>query len=129
MRPALLVAVAIALTSAACTEPPQPTPAPTASATPVTTADAEAVRACELAAATPRPGETIELDEQAIKSLIDSATVTSVGPIRKAGDRLRSRYEAWLAAPIGDEAATATDEVLTAAAAVTTACTTAAITG
>jgi hypothetical protein len=99
-----------------------------ASGGPASFSAAAAVAACKPAARAPRPGEAIDLDERAVKAIIDNAGRSGVATIEQAGDQVRDRYSAWLHANIGDEAAKALDDLLGAVGRVNEACVKAAVT-
>ncbi|WP_285474547.1 hypothetical protein [Actinoplanes sp. NBRC 101535] len=84
--------------------------------------------ACRIAAAMPRTGEAIEIDEHAIKTLIGYAQTTGVASIEQRGAELEARYSAWLASDIGDDSATALDDMLDTVGQINDACVQAAIT-
>ncbi|MFI1992981.1 hypothetical protein [Actinoplanes sp. NPDC020271] len=88
---------------------------------------AQAVRACRLAAAAPRAGEAVELDEPAVKAIIQSAGKSGVAGVERAGAQVQARYEAWLRADLGDEAANALDDLLDSVGLITRACAEAAV--
>ncbi|WP_436529329.1 hypothetical protein [Actinoplanes sp. HUAS TT8] len=145
MRPVQILTMTIALMSVSACGPADPDPAaapasPAAVATPAATAEAatsepaasevatpEAGQACKLAAAAPRAGEAIDVDEPAIKAIIDKAGKSGVAGIEQAGTQVRARYDAWLTATIGDESAQAMDELLNAVGQVGRACTAAGV--
>ncbi|WP_221329468.1 hypothetical protein [Actinoplanes sp. L3-i22] len=126
MRPAKILTAMIVLMSVSACGPDEPAPAaappaasagasPAASAAPAATwASPEAGKACKLAAEAPRPGEAIEIDEQAIKAIVENAGKSGIPRMETAGAEIQARYTAWLNAKIGDEAAKAQDDLLTA---------------
>ncbi|GAB7044695.1 MULTISPECIES: hypothetical protein [Catenuloplanes] len=140
-RAQILTATIVMMTVSACgSADPQPavtpsatvaTSPPTAIATsaagPVSSIAAEAGTACELAAEAPRTGEAIDIDEQAIKAIIDNAGKSGIESIAQAGTQVQTRYAAWLGAPIGDESANALDDLLDAVAVLNGACIDAAV--
>jgi hypothetical protein len=133
---AMIVLMSVSACTAAGPEPAAAPPAtsfaapatPAASPAPASAATAEAAKACELAAEAPRTGEAVEVDEQAIKAIIDNAGKSGVAAIEQAGTQVRARYTAWLDAAIGDEAANAADDLLDAVGLLRTACTDAGVT-
>ncbi|MEU8663940.1 hypothetical protein [Actinoplanes philippinensis] len=140
MRPVSIIVGILAVLSVAACGPVDPAPAavpPVTSAPAVATAaapataaspSADAVKACKLAAEAPRPQEAIEIDEAAIKAIIDSAAKSGSGPVEEAGSRVRAGYTVWQRTAIGDDAAKATDALLAAVARLDSACAEAAIT-
>ena len=93
-----------------------------ASVAPASSITAQGLTACKLAAAAPRTGEAIEIDEQAVKAIIANAGKSGVAGIERAGTQVQSRYSAWLGAGIGDGAAKAQDDLLDAVGRVRSAC-------
>ncbi|GIF22435.1 hypothetical protein Ate02nite_51650 [Paractinoplanes tereljensis] len=129
---AVLGVISVSACGAAGSEPAAARPATSvasvaASAGSASPTAAEAVAACKLAAAAPRPGEAIDIDEPAIKDLIANAGKSGVESIEKAGAQVQDRYSAWLRADIGDESANAQDDLLDAAGRVNRACIDAAV--
>ncbi|MEU4164925.1 hypothetical protein [Actinoplanes sp. NPDC026670] len=133
MRRSRIVPALLALMSvSACTASPTPAiplparspfAAPASASAPATVpVSADAAKACGLAAAAPRPGEAIEIDEEQIKSIIGYAGTSAVESLERAGAKVRTGYSAWLKAGIGDEAATASDKLLEAVAELKSAC-------
>lgn len=135
MRRSRIVPALLALMSvSACTASPTPAiplparspfaaPASASASAPATVpVSADAAKACELAAAAPRPGEAIEIDEEQIKNIIGYAGTSAVESLERAGAKVRTGYSAWLKAGIGDEAATASDRLLEAVAELKSAC-------
>jgi hypothetical protein len=141
MRPApILTATIVLMSVSACgTTDPAPAAAPpaTSAAAPATPAAspaptpataAEAATACRLAAASPRTGEAVEIDETAIKAIIANAAKSGAAPVERAGIEVQARYATWLRAAIGDESATAMDDLLDAVGRLRSACTAAGVT-
>lgn len=127
-RAQIFTAVILLMSVSACgSADPEPTaaaPSPSAvlSIAPVASAAAEAGLTCKLAAAAPKTGEAIEIDEDMIKAIIANAGKSGVVGLEKAGAQVQARYTAWLGAAIGDEAAKAQDDLLDAVGQVRTAC-------
>ncbi|BCJ56297.1 hypothetical protein Asp14428_77720 [Actinoplanes sp. NBRC 14428] len=121
MRRAKILTAIIVMTAVSACGPAESGPAaappaspPAARASSASPATREAVAACKLAAAAPRKGEAVELDEQAVKSMIKNAGASGLDGVARAGAQVQARYSAWLGAAIGDGAANAMDDVLDA---------------
>ena len=70
----------------------------------------------------------MDIDEQAVKAIIENAGKSGVESIEQAGAQLQVRYSAWLRAEIGDESANALDDLLDAVGRINSACIDAAVT-
>jgi hypothetical protein len=129
-RAQILTAIIVMMSIPACGPGgPEPAAAPPAtSRASLAPADAPAssttgaVTACKLAAEAPRTGETVDIDEQAVRATIDNAGKSGVESIEQAGTQLQARYSAWLRADIGDESAKALDDLLDAVGRINSAC-------
>jgi hypothetical protein len=133
--PAMLALMSVSACTTASPAPALPIPASTPVSVPASTSvpaavgvSADAVKACELAAEAPRPGEAIEIDENTIKTIIEYAGRSAVEGVERAGAQVKTGYSAWLKAGIGDEAATASDRLLEAVGRLDRACVEAGVT-
>lgn len=75
-----------------------------------------------LAAKIPAAGEAVEVDEQAVRSIIENAGKSNIESVKLAGAQLDGRYSAWLRTGAGGEAAQAQDDLLDAVGRVRSAC-------